>query len=166
MGDWMRDDGLERKTGELDEPLVSLARLDVEALNNGVIVLGLLVMLALSPVLSSLLCDAGNLSFPPATASLNRVYSPLKPFCISSSVMPLVSVPEEEAGGDANSLKVVRLSEWQAVLCMASRAWASSSLSTCPVLGKDANEPLLDRDPIGILRVVVDALPDVLDDIL
>lgn len=80
--------------------------------------------------------------------------------------MPLVSVPEEEVGGDANSLKVVRLSDWQAVLCMASRAWASCSLSTCPALVKDANEPLLDRDPRGILRVVVEALPDVLDDIL
>lgn len=125
VGDWMRDDGLERRTGELDAPLVSLARLDIEALNDGVIVLGLFVTPALSLALSSLLCDAGILSFPPPTASLNRVYSPLKPFCINSPVMPLVSVPEEEVGGDANSLKVVRLSEWQAVLCIASRAWAS-----------------------------------------
>jgi hypothetical protein len=51
------------------------------------------------------------LSFPAPTAPRNRLYNPLKPFCISSPASPLVSVFEEEGGGDANSLNVVRVSE-------------------------------------------------------
>ena len=52
----------------------------------------------------------------PLTAPLNLLYNPLSPFCTSSVAIPLVSVAPDGGGGEANSLKVVRESEWLAVL--------------------------------------------------
>lgn len=64
-------------------------------------------MLSLSP-----LYDVGALlSFAPPTTPRKRLYSPLNPFCIISSARPLLSILEEDGGGEENSLNVVRASE-------------------------------------------------------
>lgn len=101
-------------------------------------------MLSLSP-----LCDVGALlSFPPpATTPRKRLYNPLSPFCIISPVRPLLSTLEVGGGGEANSLNVVRASEWDAVLCIWSKAWASCSLSTGVDEEREANEPRRDLSP-------------------
>lgn len=58
------------------------------------------------------LCDVGALlSFAPATTPRKRLYNPLRPFCIISSARLLFSTVEDEGGGEANSLNVVRASE-------------------------------------------------------
>lgn len=69
------------------------------------------------------------MSFPAPTAPRKREYNPLRPFCIRSPAKPLLSEFDDEGGGDANSLKVVRVSERLAELCILSKAWASCSLS-------------------------------------
>ncbi len=164
VGDCIRDDGLESKTGDVDTPLVSRSRLDVEFLKVGVPDFGLLIDAASWLLLSSLLCAVEVLSFPPLTAPRKRLYNPLRPFCISSSAIPFDSTPDDEAGGEANSLKVVRLSDWDAVLCIASSAWASCSLSTCDDPVKDAREPRLERIPKGRVNVDVDPCGEWTDD--
>ena len=111
IGDWIREDGLESCTGEIDAPLISRVRLEVETLNDGVPDLELFADAELFPKFSSLPCSASDLSFPPPTAPRNRLYNPLSPFCIISPAIPFVSTPYEETGGEANSLKVVSVSD-------------------------------------------------------
>lgn len=99
--------------------------------------------------LSPLLTLEPVLSFPTPTASRKRLYNPLRPFCIISPANPLFSALEEEDGGEANSLKVVRVSERQAVLCILSKAWASCSLSTEAGPETEAREPRREPRPSG-----------------
>lgn len=91
-------------------PLSSLVG-TVDAFEVGVAALLLLTdtlsMLSLSPLFE----DGPIFSFPTPTAPRNRLYSPLRPFCIISPANPLLSEFEEEGGGDANSLNVVRVSD-------------------------------------------------------
>jgi hypothetical protein len=102
-------------------------------------------ILSLSP-----LFDGGPvLSFPPVTAPRKRLYKPLRPFCIISPARPLFSGLEEEGGGDANSLNVVRDSDWLAVMCILSKAWESCSLSMAVLLENEAMDPRRDRSPRG-----------------
>jgi hypothetical protein len=122
LGDCIRDDGLDSCIVELDTPLISLVRFEVEALNVGVAAFGLFIDAEPSLRVSSLLCGTAVLSFPPPTAPLMRLYNPLSPFWINSSVIPLGSSSVEVVGGEANSLNVVRVSDREAVLCIASRA--------------------------------------------
>jgi hypothetical protein len=111
VGDCIRDDGLESSIGEFDAPLISRVRLEVEALKDGVPGLELFVDVEMLPEVTSLLCIAKAFSFPPPTAPRNRLYSPLSPFCIISPAIPFGSTPDEDTGGEANSLKVVRVSD-------------------------------------------------------
>lgn len=111
-------------------PLLSLVMFKVEILEVGVPPFWLEIDTVSWLSFSSLAVELGDLSLLPPTASLKRLYSPLRPFCISSPASPFVSTPEEDIGGDANSLKVVRLSDWDAEVWIASRAWDSCSLST------------------------------------
>ena len=114
VGDCIRDDGLDSWTGEFDAPLISRVRLEVEALKDGVPGFELFADAETFPELqelSSLLCNVKDLSFPPPTAPRNRLYSPLSPFCIISPAIPFDSTPDEDTGGEANSLNVVRVSD-------------------------------------------------------
>lgn len=66
---------------------------------------------------------------PAPTASLSRLYRPLRPWCTRSPAAPLLSEAGAAPGGGAKSLKVVRESHWLAEVCILSRVWASCSLS-------------------------------------
>jgi hypothetical protein len=74
--------------------------------------------------------SASCLEVPPPTASLNRLYNPLKPCCTNSPAMLLLSVGGSDPGGDPKSLNVVRVSVRLADVCILSSFWASCSLST------------------------------------
>lgn len=104
-------------------PLSSLVGA-IDAFEVGVMLAWLLleVMEATSAASWSCLFGVVALSFPTPTAPLNRLYNPLNPFCMISPVIPLLSVCDDEGGGGANSLKVVRVSDWHAVLCILSKA--------------------------------------------
>jgi len=125
----------------------------MDPLEVGVALAWLLVeaMEALSDASWSFLVEAVvAFSFPAPTAPLNRLYSPLKPFCMISPAIPLLSVCEEEGGGEANSLNVVRVSVWHASLCILSKAWDNCSLSIGVGPESEANDPRRDRSPRGI----------------
>jgi hypothetical protein len=83
----------------------------IDPLEVGVAELGLfmdiLSMISWSPLFDA---DPG-LSFPTPTAPRNLLYSPLRPLCMISPAKPLLSRFADEAGGEANSLKVVSVSE-------------------------------------------------------
>ncbi len=90
-------------------PLSSLVGA-VEPLEVGVAAVGLFIdrlsMFSWSP-----LFDIGlAFSFPPPTAPRKRLYKPLRPLCMISPAIPLLSVFDEDEGGEANSLNVVRVS--------------------------------------------------------
>jgi hypothetical protein len=167
VGDWRRDDDAESWAGDAVTPLSSLVGA-IDPLEVGVVELWLFMdtfsMLSWSPLL-----DAGpGLSFPTPTAPRNRLYSPLRPFCMISPAKPLLSRFADEGGGEANSLKVVSVSEWLAVLCILSKAWANCSLSTGadPVI--EARDPRRDRRPRGttdgtLVEVLRESWEDILD---
>lgn len=74
-----------------------------------------LFILPVSTLSPSTFLPASAFSFPPTpTLVLNRLYKLVRPFCTNSPVMLAFSV--EEGGGGANSLKVVRVSDWDAVV--------------------------------------------------
>lgn len=140
-GDCNREeDDAESCGGDTMMPLSSLAVAMVRfVVGVSKLLMELDSMLSLSP-----LFDAGLLlSLPPTpTAPLNRLYRPLRPFCIMSPAIPWPSLVEE-VGGGANSLKVVKVSDSLAVLCILSRAFESCSLSIEPV--REASDPRLER---------------------
>jgi hypothetical protein len=82
----------------------------------GVVVLALFAETVSTLSWSPLVDICADLSFPPLTAPRNRLYRPLRPFCIISPANPLLSGFVDDVGGEANSLKVVRVSDWLAVL--------------------------------------------------
>lgn len=82
-----------------------------------------------------------------------------------SPANPLLSDIEEEGGGEANSLNVVRVSGWHAVLCILSKAWASCSLSNGVEPDKDAKEPRREPRPRGSKGGTVEALGESWEDI-
>ena len=129
-------------------PLSSLVGA-VDTLEVGVAALWLftdtLSMLSLSPLFD----DGPVFSFPAPTAPRKRLYRPLRPLCIISPARPLLSEFEDGGGGDANSLNVVKVSDWHAVLCILSRACESWSLSIGPTLEREAIDPRRDRSPRG-----------------
>ena len=62
---------------------------------------------------------------------------------------PLLSVLADGGGGEANSLNVVSVSEWLAVLCILSNARANCSLSTAVDPEAEAKDPRRDRNSRG-----------------
>jgi hypothetical protein len=83
------------------------------------------------------------------TASLNRVYSPLRPCCTRSPVVDLLSEVGNEPGGGAKSLKVVRASDWLADVWILSRLREKCSLSACEDTESDVAESRRDREVTG-----------------
>jgi hypothetical protein len=146
VGDWRRDDEVDNWTGDAVMPLSSLVGA-IEALEVGVVTFWLFKEEVSKLSLSPLFDVGGVLSFPAPTAPRKRLYNPLRPFCTISPANLLLSALEEEGGGGANSLKVVRVSELDAALWILSRAWASCSLSTGADPERDAKEPRRDPSP-------------------
>jgi hypothetical protein len=146
VGDWRRDDDVDNWMGDTDNPVSSLMSA-IEPLDVGVVAFWLVTepdsILSLSP-----LCDDGTLfSFATPTTPLKRLYNPLRPFCMISPARLLLSMLDEEGGGEANSLNVVRASEWDAVLWIWSRAWANCSLSIGVDPEREDIEPRRDLIP-------------------
>ena len=103
---------------------------------------------------------------PPPTAPRNRLYKPLSPFCMRSPANPLLSVFVDDEGGEPNSLKVVKVSDWHAVLCILSSACASCSLSIGVDPESEASEPRRERRPSCTSdEAIGESVPDILDEI-
>jgi hypothetical protein len=114
--------------------------------------------------------DSGTLEVVPAasripTEARNLLYKPLRPPC-RSPTKPLLSATDD-AGGSVNSLKAVRVSDWQAARC----AWLRESLTDfCSAwVLKDAREPARewpsgrkvdDADGLDVPGALVDAMMD------
>ena len=94
------------------------------------------------PSWPSPLSPSWAVAFPTTpTASLKRVYKPLKPCCTRSPAVPLLSTAGRLPGGGAKSLKVVRTPVWLAdVWWILSRAIASWALSTWDDAETEARE--------------------------
>lgn len=168
VGDCNRDGGTDTNTGDAVKVPSSVTD-TVDILGVGVarfwLLIDMLSILSLSPLLD----NVPGLSLPAPTAPLNRLYSPLKPFWTRSPVSPLLSLRDVDGGGDANSLKVVRLSEWHAALCILSKACDNCSLSTGADPDKDAIDPRRDRRPSGMKfeeDAPKDCLGELFEDIL
>lgn len=80
-----------------------------------------------------------TVDFPTPTASLKRLYSPLRPCWTRSPAVPLASIVGRLPGGGAKSLKVVRAPDWLADVWIWSSVMASRSLS-CEEIETDASE--------------------------
>lgn len=84
-----------------------------------------------------------------------------------SPAKPLFSDVDDDRGGDAKSLKVVRVSDCRAVSCILSSACASCSLSTGADPERDDNEPRLEPRPRGRMDGgPVEALGEPCEDIM
>jgi len=85
------------------------------------------------------LVDSGEV---PVTLCRSLVYSPLIPPLTNSFAPCLALVPASK------SLKDVKASDLEAVVCMSSRACESASLSIGPLEVNEATDPLRERKPI------------------